>query len=456
MSWKTSNLVTELVGRTLFAAFYATVLYPWVYYFYDGLTGYPVGEGYIWCLILTVLAGSGIFILAQRTNARVSGRVLVFVAFLAVDALLSWLFGLPLVQVNKFFLPPYYVGLFLTGIFLIIGFQYENVVVGNSDFISNLGGWSVVMVFSLILKDAWRLPVSTGQVFYFFASGVSLAMYLKFLEASDTSRTNRRTLLIVTLAVVGFIALFAVLLTYGFTEETIALVLAPVIWVGNLLIKVVYWIAYGVMWVLSPVLEWIIIWLNSLMNRPVENKNLQQMLGNADNDLKWLKQGYMSNEAQWIYRIIILVMAAMLVYYLIKRIRRFTTKELGYEEERESIFTSEDMKKDFLNLFRAVSDRFRRRQFNRSTVYDGTSYVLRIREIYYRFLLQLDPHVPFEKHCTPAEYFQQVQGVVPGEAAGTLTKIYQLARYGERVDEADLAQMEDSFENISSSQDNIK
>ena len=455
MRLKTSNLAIEVLGRTLFAGFYATILYPWFSFALANFANYAVGMEMLFLLIIAIFAGNGITCLWQHLENHFFGKMLALLAFVLTDIALVKLAGLPVRLAYAHGLSPFYVGVFLVAIFMIIGFRYERLLGGQVDFMEVFGTWSVVLIVSLLLKNSLHLPLNVSLIFLFFTTGVSLAIFRRFLEARTTGLKNRPTWLLLTLTVIGFIAIFAILLTFGFSAEARELVLAPIIWVFQLFLRLLEYLIYAVMWVIGPIITVIINFVSSLIRKMGVRQEAIEQLAQFNQEVNEVKNQVVSNGNSQVLQIILLVLGCAAVYWIMRRLNSRNEKMESYEEERESLFTPGEFQKDLANLLNSLIERWR--SHNKAiNVYDGGSYAIKIREIYHRFLLQLRVQVPFKKFYTPNEYLQLVKKQVPGEPAEQLTDIYKKARYGKFVGEEELTKMETSFKNVFTPEGNIK
>jgi hypothetical protein len=156
------------------------------------------------------------------------------------------------------------------------------------------------------------------------------------------------------------------------------------------------------------------------------------------------------NYPHWLFYVVL----GLVLLYLVYRLYRSYGDEddEGYTEERESIFTLEDLKHDLNSLWNKVKSPF---LGHRGTdIYDGSTNILIIREIYYNFLHYCSGFGVKHRSETPNKYlnfllvkhsFEEKEGYLKG-----LTDLYNKARYKKKVDEQDVDKAREAWDKLKS------
>ncbi|AZR73409.1 hypothetical protein BBF96_08445 [Anoxybacter fermentans] len=452
MRLKTFNLLENLLGRIFFAIFYTLATFPWVYGLFRIFTETYIKEESVWFFGAAIIVGSGILVLNQRLHQGFWAKFFILLVFIGADMILTYLAGFSLEQKINTLFSPFWFGILIMGGYLLLGMiRYEKILnSGEIDFMSDFGVWSTAMIFALFLKDRFLCPITFYHILYFFLSGIALGIYHKYLDIKDGSEQNRLSWILVVLIVIIFVSLFAIIFTFGFSIKTMQMLLIPLVWAVQLLEKIFLKLLFYILIMLEPLLNQIIAFLQNIILNTKEDSLSDNKLMDLNSITERLQNPQPTGDYTWVFKTLIIFTAFLILVYLIKKFNPRREKELGYEEVRESVFDPAELKNDFLKMIRSFVSRFNRTKLSNLSVYDGSSYVIKIREIYYYFIKIFQKWIPFKKYFTPADYLKKLESKFPefGHPIRTITGIYEMARYSPQVGAEELREIEKAYQQI--------
>lgn len=384
-------------------------------------------------------------------------RKLVIGVYLILNILLLRIIDWPLL----FFVP-----LLLILIFVGLRFRfYSRSANFNTDFFAGV----LFLLFNIILRNRLGFNINYGNVILFFAIGICLSVLfnLKGMQHRGYAAQFKPTLIMILIFAVIVISI-AFILGLPLQPMFFQGIINIINWVYNLFAQVLLAILYPIIWLLAPLMQFIMSFEPEERPQEDESQGLrdpEEMSPDLPEKAGEQEPLFNTQIIAYVFYAVLIVLMALLVAYVAKKLwdrwqERDKKEEDGYIEERKSIFTMEEFKNDLNNFWSGVKSRFNR-QSQREKQYDGSDPALIIREIYYRFLLKYQQLAAFYRFNTPIEYFNKVTGKTQkkdeenhiekenqDERLKQLTVLYNKARYGESVTEEDIEKARELWEKI--------
>ncbi|MCK4259461.1 MAG: hypothetical protein KAX49_10810 [Halanaerobiales bacterium] len=450
MRLKVSNLFENLLVRILFSTFYIIIIFPLLKFFFELCIETKLTEGLIWFFGAAIFLGSCIMSMKEKISHRILAKVTIFLFFIGVSLLLTYFMRISPVFNANLILNSFQMGFIMILGCLLFGNRYERLVVKEVYFMRDFSIGIFILLLQIALKDLISISITVPQILIFFIVGSALGIYLKYADIKGGTG-EQRLWLVVMISVVGFISVAASFFTFGISLDTLNNLITPLIWVADIVRKLFFKILLYIVMVLGPVLELVINFLRGLLKPSDEGLTGQNMIEGAREGLSDLSTSYLPPNLNWLFRIIIFAIVFLILIYVIKKFNSSRNQETGYEEIRESIYDPTDLKNDFLNFIQSITNKFRKDKSIEVSIYDGSSYVLKIREIYYLFLKEFHQKIPFRKNYSPEEYRKEVveNSNDYQEELRTLTKVYEIARYSTKGDEESFIKIEEAYKQIS-------
>ncbi len=449
MRLKTSNLFEDLLGRALYSFFYTLLIFPWVFLIIQLLSQEEYNPETIWIYGLAMFLSGIILQISEKINNSFLSRLAALLFLVIANILCTLLTNSLRVPIDLTSMSTFELSLVMMVVFQMIGLRFNKLFSGEMDFNVDYSRGAIFMLFTLFVKARIGLYIPINQVLLFFLSGAILSILFKYMSVKENNG-SQTSWIGVALSVVLFISIFAILLTYGLTTETIAIVIAPILFLGNLLTNIFLELLLFGLVMLEPILTWLKGILPPFVlpeQEGMENSLAEQLQDRtARNTAKFTDN---SSIYGLIVRVVIVVGVLLIVWYFLKRYWKSRKRELGYEELRESIFETTDLKQDIRRLLESLKNRFRRKKSDRS-IYDDSSIAIRIRKIYYQFLRFFYEISPFETHYTPEEYKEKINRLYPDQTVTLeqITHSYEQARYGSEVSREELEQIQHAYEKM--------
>lgn len=440
MRSKTLNSLENLLGRVLFVIFYTLLLSPWIrFVILDDQQKYFPQE-MIWLSGLAIFSGGILLKLTSMIKRDLFSKIFTVLGYLGLTLLLS-----SLIRAFGFF---EYRSLFVSGFLLIVGFRYERLFTREINFHSDFNRGIGVCFLTLLLKNRLQLEFSVEQIFLFFLSGVVCLIYQQYLATKAKLISKQRVWLGITFGTVFFIIIFATVLRSGFNDKLLSVLLAPIIFLVEVLWNIITKIILFLGMILSWLVTMIINFLKLFITFPEKHLGEQGMEG-FQKALENTQELVDLADYAWILKIGLLVIAIIVVWYLSRKNRRVSEEVLGYEELRESTFNLSDLKSDLFQIWKSFYNRFKPTE-KPSSIYDGNNLALKIREVYYQFLLALYAKAPFENHFTPDEYKRLLIQRYPvcADSLSKLTQIYESTRYSLEINPKHLQEIQLAMQKV--------
>lgn len=447
MKLKKLDLVENLVGRIFFATFYVLMTFPWAYLFLKAVEC-RFSDNLIWYFLAAILVGTFITDLSRKVKGRYS-LIVVFISFLISGFVLAGLTDVARLPSAIVVFNGYMLTILPMFGYLLLGYiRFSRLSHNNAHFMHDLSIGSGIMLVNIFLKDT-LYPVSNTQILLFFIIGVSFAIYQKYLNVQGDKRDSSSWITIV-LAVIGFITLISVLFTYGLSLKTLTIILLPLTLFIKLITTIISKVMYGVLFILSPLIHWFYEFLQKI--RRVEEQEPQETeMGEVKEMIKEVDDwGLVGDLLGFFFRAVIVIAVIWFLYYLIKRFKPDEEKEFqSYQEIRESIFDPDDLKNDLKNFFNSIKDRFSGKNGKKS-IYDGSTNLLKVREVYYNLVKEINHLVPFKTNYTPREFLAKLTNNYPEqkESLDNITGIYEKARYKLKATNQEVEEIKEEYQSV--------
>ena len=392
---------------------------------------------FIWFIGVIALS----FTLAHLVEKEKLERgILIVLSFIAVNYLLLYMIGWDFI---------YYSILFL--ILLLLGLRawmYENKV----DFNTDLGISIIFLIFTIFQSTNYDvIEISFFNIFFVFICGVSLSLYF---NNNLVIQKNRNRLIIRVLApFIVLMSTFHFLMKYS--EPFFTKAMSVISFVYLKLVDLLVFIITPIVRLIFPLLNllWnIILKILLFINRFGKKTEMEEAQREAPNYQEMIEQMDATakefNYPYWIFYIVLGLILLIVIYKLYQEYGE--SDEEGYTEERESIFTFKDLINDLNILWNKVKSPLEGR--GNKSIYDGSSNILRIREIYYNFLNYYSNIGQKHRSDTPNQYLRFLIASRRSEGKKSyfreLTKLYNKARYKEEVDEEEVERAQGAWNKI--------
>ncbi|MFW6269735.1 MAG: hypothetical protein ACOC4G_06605 [Bacillota bacterium] len=324
-------------------------------------------------------------------------------------------------------------------ILLSVLLYYFLVVVANEHFIKYIVSGTLVIIISLFFKEfiqgyhpetlIFEISLLNIIVFYFFSLFILLLFNIRYMKL-EGYKIPYGTLLLSIAAIIIAVFLLSCLLSLASNDS-----------VFELFITAFNYLIYP--------LAWVIVSIGGYFANFVSNRGRLYEEQSRSGPSFQTREGKFSEIIipSYVYFIFFLILLFILIYYCTKKFKtEIKEKENTYIEERESIFSLEDIKKDFKKALSSFKNRFIRE--NKLSQYDDKDPVEIIRGIYYKFLILFNQRFKYQKYETAVDYLYKIKNVKDNSESldinsiAELCNLYNKARYSGKVspEEAELAQ----------------
>jgi hypothetical protein len=327
------------------------------------------------------------------------------------------------------------------------------------DIYTNFG---IQLLLLVVLTIFWgftykteQLKTLTSQVgiyvagFFFFGLLGLAVSNLKIIQErirkkGETTKNFSRKWLSIILTVIGSMFLVAVIFASLFSEQTQTTIRQIMNTITDIYAWVVEIIIYLVGWIVQLV-YFVVQWIVSLFSgqKPPPTPDLQ---GLPDmNNVKDRTPGSLSPTIFLVIKLFILaliILAVVLVIMKAVKRRGLANQDEDLDEEKESLWSWDGFKADFILFFKNLLQRFRRKNIQPVpqdlAIYwkpeEDVRRRLSIREIYQHLLWHgARLHVPREGFETPSEYAARLGHFTPDiqQPLDEITGLYLDVRYGD-------------------------
>lgn len=448
MKLKIFNLFENLLDRVLFTIFYSILLFPLTGILIFLFTGYLIKSELFWYFALSTFSGIFIFDLFDRIGITFLRKVFLLLLASGVTFFITSLLGVSPVMIDNMYFSPYQFCLIIIGGYLFLGLRFIRMESRRSDFFSDFT-FGVILLFILLSFNQWSsFPITITQILLFFISGIALLIHRKVLNSEAKTAKKQNSWIGSSIMVLLFIILFPLVITFGFSKKAGEIILIPILFLLDLIEKVLSYVLLIILRILEPLINFIYQLFSGVERIQEESPATVERIITQNEQLGELLQrsphGY-----SWITRGIIFLLVVLIAYYILKKIQWSKDSQQEYDESRESIFDPLELKNDFLNMLNSIRNKFRRRP-RTSSIYDQSSIVIKIREVYYNFLNRFSEIVPYYKHKTPLEYKHQFLRYKKdaNHALEEITNVYQKARYNQGVVDKDLVRIKKAYNEL--------
>ena len=306
----------------------------------------------------------------------------------------------------------------------------------------------LVLAISAVVDIAHPADLNVfPMMFVFFASGVAGLIVANLAPATQQSAGDRAWTRIIGGLVAGLLALG---LMFSLLQGSVlAAVAAPLLWVLNILARVVFYlIIFPLAYIIDFVTRAIFTALLWLGGNPEQQSEFAGPQGVSSFE-NFARNGEAEPAAllllqilQW--SIVAAIIIGVLVVMALAFKRRFRNRREETDGERESLIEGADVKYDFANLlFGLLPSRFRRRSASRPLqVPSDDPNISDVFRIYFGMLMLAEQRGnPRQSSETPLEFQQTLERMLPRGLARAATSAFTRACYGhhpakrEQIDE---------------------
>ena len=444
MKLKVWNLLNETAGITLFAFWTALLIQPWLNslnraFAYSSLDVYQI----LWVVLVIVLGivTEKLIRIYERKYLKEIGIVCLILINVIIIFWLDW----PLLL---------FVPLFL--LITLFSFRYELYRSGSS-FLLDFSIGTLILLLNIIsyYNTPLDLNIYTNVILFFIISIFLLfILNIKHMRIYEYSIRPRILITVVFIFIIAvlFLGLFLGLsLGSSFFEG----IITSIQWGFRLIGYVILGIIYPFLRLVAPVLEFfgdLDLEMQEEIEAP-EGSDMQEGLEQIEPG-EGLELEFLEFIPYVLWGLLILLMIWIIyrtISRIIEKIKQLLNREKadekeGYIEERETIFSFEELQNNFKDFWRNINLFNRKRKPKKE--YDDNPVEI-IREIYYKFLFKFNAIVSFNLYFTPREYLNNLKNKVQiYEYYQELTDLYNKARYGHEVDEEDVKKAGEIWEKI--------
>ena len=354
------------------AFFYAVMLIsifePWLDNF--------VGQNFtmaqmIWAVLIITIS----IIFSKRLEIMKKKKRFIYISFyIAINfiilLILSWSFE-------------FYSVLFLLFFYLSMRYTLYGKVINNKDrgFNKDFTVFLIIMLASVYYSSVGKLDLSYINIIIFFGSAISLSIYFNF-ESIDKIKKQRlitttASIYIITASIITFLVYYGQNIMNKIATQIIELYYTAVdffmVFFKYILIAITP---------LVKLYQKIVMWLFVGGEAPPDREKtpIFEYIQMIEDMRKSPVKDF--NPPFWIIYILLAIFIILISIQLI-RISLKSDKK-GMREERKSLLTADQLKDDISELFSFVKKPFRKNK----KIYDRSSDIIIIREIYYNFLIK--------------------------------------------------------------------
>lgn len=427
--WKWFNYI---FAGSIFGSGLLFLLKPWFNFFYRLRPDTLAISQQFWLVLVVVVTA----ILAKKIGKLEKNimRLVVVGFFIIINIFLIYYQGWLL----RYFL----ISLFFM---VVAGLRFE-MYFGGASFNRDFGLVIVFLIATLFLNNRYNLELDFLQISLIFISGITLSLFFNFDLPDDRDKFK----IITTIALLsGFIAFIIALLVPG-TASFITDITGYIMIFYFKLVDLFMIIIYPIIWLINPIYKFLIYLINKFSGNPVEapkspgmDSGLEDMIKQAEKT-KDISGGI---GLWWLY-----ILLGLLIVYLSFKVWNLSqnNNEEGFSETRESLLTSQALKDDFKQFMNKIKRPFGRE--NTVNIYDKSSSVMIIREIYYKFISRSIRYKPYHRSYTPNNYLALLLRIdqlnFKKDYLRVLTVLYNRARYGGRADREDVERAEEIWQEL--------
>lgn len=439
MKSKASNLLGKLVPGLFFSIGVYILVRPWFESIMDA-SGYP-GVPDILPLWLLGVLGFSIFLGFRLSGLESKRRFAFLFTFIAINLLIIFLLGWPLVIYLPFTLVLMYLGVRFRLYHTILNVR-KDIPIGVLVLFLNLG-----------LSTQLTFQVGIAEVVLFFISviGVGAFFNLESLKEEGFSPQYRLSFLIL-LASAGAIFLVAFLIgiplegglfkalvdlagrAYGYFADFLSLLLYPLVWILRPLFGLIEGLQFK-----RP-------------ERPRQKKGFTKSPGEVAKGLQGTEGSGGTFGPYILLGLACLVLVVLLIWLTYRLSESSEEKEEeGVVEESESLLSISELASGARDRWLSFRGVFSRGASSQKERYRGDDPLTRIRRTYFRFAKRLEELTSFETTNTPRDYLLKLRSEFGRKIEPQfreLTEIYNRARYGGKAADEDANRVEKLWNQI--------
>ncbi|MFW5998405.1 MAG: hypothetical protein ACOCP5_01480 [Halanaerobiaceae bacterium] len=440
MKLKTWKWFNKVIGGILFALWVSLLVQPW-FVSLNKYLNYARAEIYQITWIFFVIVSGIIFIKIILYTSKKYYKIMVLILLIGLNILILYLLNWPLLL----FIP-------VSLILILISFRFQFYEEGPSfllDFI--LGTLILILNIVLYYNTGLHLNIYTNIILFFvLAILLSFIFNINQIQIYEYSVRPKIIMIIVSVFVVGVIIPGLFLGLYLESSFFVG-ILTAIKWGFRLFGYVILGIIYPVLRLISPLLQY---FADIDLESPEKEVEGPESSNNPEDLRESVKPGKnpISGITQYIPYVLwglLICVILWLIYKVIKKILQRRNKEKqvkGYTEERETIFTFEELKESLGDLWQDINI-FKKRSSKKD--YNRNDPAEIIREIYFNFLIKFNNTVSFKIFFTPNEYLKRLKNKFQDQKYyKELTKLYNKARYSKKIKEEDADRAKSIWEKI--------
>ena len=442
MKLKVWNWLNKISGGILFSLWIALLVEPWLNSLNNSFHFVESNIYQIYWIIIVVLLGiitGNIIKPSDKDYIKAIKLGVLITVNIALILLLKW---------------PILIYIPISLVLILLSFRY-GLYESSNTFLTDFIIGTVILVFNIFLhyNTGLRLNIYTN-IILFFAISIFLAFIFNLKNNIDFSEYSLRPKMFISAIFIFIMIVVIPGLILGFTLESTFFegILSVIKFIFRGFGYILLGIIYPILKILGPLLEFITdVELEPRERQPEEREapNFQDQMTENMKPEEGAGLDFLSFIPYVLWGILILVLI-WLIYRLIKKIfQKRDTEEVkkGYTEERETVFSLEDLQNNFKDFWNSLNVFNRNKRKHRE--YDQNNPGEVIREIYYKFLLKYNKIVSFNLYFTPYEYLNHLRNQINhNEYYKELTNLYNKVRYGKKVERDDVKKAQEMWKKI--------
>ena len=390
---------------------------PWFNYFYKMKSNYINLGQQIYFIIIVIFSAILGKILSKIKRKFI--RLFLVIIFIAINFFIIYYLAWPFRYFTLYFL-----------IAIINAFRFE-MYFGGTNFNRDFGLGVVFLLITLIFSSKLKLELDYINIIFIFISGIGLSVFFNY---DNTNYRGKFKVIFASIFLAGGISLLIALLVPS-ASDTISSLSWYFTKAYFRFVDVFLIVIYPLIWLMGYIHKFLMFLLGKFsggeLERPEKNMadpKLAEFLENA-------RQNHVADTEfglWWLY-----IILGLLPVYLSFRLWKINqdNNEEGFSEERESILSKEVLKNDLNQIFTKAKNIFKNK--NKKDIYDGSTDILIIRELYFNFINYFNKYKSFYSSHTPNDYLKQLMGSGylknKKDLSKRLTEIYNKARYREKI-----------------------
>lgn len=406
------RVLLALIQGTLFTIF----MHPWQQ-LAAAHWGFSAADGSLWVLIISV---GSIWVIIKGSKRE--GSLLPPAGFgFLISFTLALIWKLPLF----WWLP-------LMPAILYSSVRFSEYAQSKS-FAFDWGVSNFLLLIAALFEGSLGYSLGAGPIALYFLVGIAgvVLWNAEHLEKRGL-RPNYRGLGRFILLFVGAVALLSLALGFILSPELIRQALVLLQKGYDLLADVLLFLfVRPFAWLMSPLFRW--AEQQELSFVPLELEGMAEDAFLNEHELSLKTADVSANVGKFLFLGVLAVVLFLVARRLLKVMDR-VGKQVETEEERESVFSGQEVLDDLKGAWRRLVRPFTR--LGRFRWYKGDDPLLIIRDFYAKFALRSRRRVPFPPGATPSEYGRDYTlwaGEESRPALEVLTDAYNDARYGEKA-----------------------